>query len=118
MTLHAPSRGLRRGDLLETSQQMTLDQATLNACSEKLKILWPERSTYPRGGGGAGAERAPEGHRAEGQDAVLTPIRIQGQRELVEEHLLPLADLGEVRSDRPPHRRHSVPLDDADVLNP
>lgn len=71
---------------------MTLEKTTLDACWKLLLATWPEIDGLPDGVFALIVNRIQRVLETEGL-AAITPERIEGWKELTEEHLMPMNDL-------------------------
>ena len=71
---------------------MTLEKTTRDACWKLLLATWPEIDSLPDGVFNVIVNQIQRVLETEGLDAI-TPERIEGWKELTEEHLMPMNDL-------------------------
>jgi hypothetical protein len=71
---------------------MTLEKTTLDACSKLLRQHWPTLGELPKEVVNVSLTRIQQVLETEGL-AAITPERIEGWKELTEEHLMPMNDL-------------------------
>jgi hypothetical protein len=77
---------------VKISHQMTLEKTTIDACWKLLLTTWPEIDDLPDGVFNVIVNQIQRVLETEGL-AAITPERIEGWKELTEEHLMPMNDL-------------------------
>ena len=74
----------------------TLTQAELDTLLVIIRQHWPELAHYENGVFNLALNRVQEIAEKEGV-AAITPVRLSGQREIIEDYILPFAEVARIR---------------------